>query len=88
MSVGLLAHVLLARGMSPKGIQVGTPNFVRIELARCSRIPVCTTLPELHTLEGVTLRLRRLDVIELCSWCEAMGIPAGQFVAELEQKLD
>lgn len=30
---------------------------------------------------------RRLDVIELCSWCEALGIPASQFVAELEQKL-
>lgn len=29
---------------------------------------------------------RRLDVIELCSWCEALGIPASQFVAELEQK--
>lgn len=30
---------------------------------------------------------RRLDVVELCSWCEALGIPAGQFVAELEKKL-
>ncbi|MCX5538079.1 helix-turn-helix transcriptional regulator [Paraburkholderia sp. CNPSo 3076] len=30
---------------------------------------------------------RRLDVVELCSWCEALGIPAGEFVAELEKKL-
>ncbi|WP_244098968.1 helix-turn-helix domain-containing protein [Burkholderia ambifaria] len=30
---------------------------------------------------------RRLDVIELCSWCETLGIPASQFVAELEQKM-
>ncbi|MBF3450554.1 helix-turn-helix domain-containing protein [Burkholderia pseudomallei] len=29
---------------------------------------------------------RRLDVIELCSWCEALGIPASQFVVKLEQK--
>ncbi|MEI7298216.1 helix-turn-helix transcriptional regulator [Paraburkholderia tropica] len=30
---------------------------------------------------------RRLDIIELCNWCEALGIPAGKFVTELEQKL-
>lgn len=30
---------------------------------------------------------RRLDIIELCSWCEALGIPAGKFVAMLEEKL-
>jgi transcriptional regulator with XRE-family HTH domain len=30
---------------------------------------------------------RRLDVIELCSWCAALGIPTSQFVDQLEQKL-
>ncbi|MGF6289650.1 helix-turn-helix domain-containing protein [Paraburkholderia youngii] len=30
---------------------------------------------------------RRLDIIELRNWCKALGIPAAQFVAELEKKL-
>ncbi|MEX3639671.1 helix-turn-helix domain-containing protein [Paraburkholderia sp. BR14320] len=30
---------------------------------------------------------RRLDVVELCNWCEALGVPAAQFVAELEKTL-